>query len=200
LLFYDSNATNEANIIKFGASGALLSPNGNVVHTSIQSGVAAKLDWFMRESLQYDIRVNSEGTAFITTTITLDNTAPPHPKPSYAFGPDNTNTHIAGEYIARIYQWLPANAESPAAVKQEGLVLTRTVVHVPAHQSNIAVLQAVIKNAVKNGALSFTFIPQGTIRPIPVTLTLHSDVSLNGPGTITWTGAKTKTVTWTANQ
>ena len=200
LLFYDSNATNEANIIKFGASGALLSPNGNVVHTSIQSGVAAKLDWFMRESLQYDIRVNSEGTAFITTTITLDNTAPPHPKPSYAFGPDNTNTHIAGEYIARIYQWLPANAESPAAVKEEGLVLTRTVVHVPAHQSNIAVLQAVIKNAVKNGALSFTFIPQGTIRPIPVTLTLHSDVSLNGPGTITWTGAKTKTVTWTANQ
>ena len=102
--------------------------------------------------------------------------------------------------IARIYQWLPANAESPTAVKQEGLVLTRTVVHVPAHQSNVAVLQAVIKNAVKNGALSFTFIPQGTIRPIPVTLTLHSDVSLNGPGTITWSGAKTKTVTWTANQ
>ena len=200
LLFYDSDATNEANIIKFGASGALVSSNGNVVHTSIQSGVAAKLDWFMRDSLKYDIRVNSDGTAFVTTTITLHNTAPPHPKPSYAFGPDNTNTHIAGEYIARIYQWLPIDSESPAAVNDEGLVLTRTVVHVPAHQTNVAVLQAVIKHAVKDGALSFTFIPQGTIRPIPVTLTLHSDVALNGPGTITWSGAKTKTVTWTANR
>ena len=200
LLFYDANSTNEANIIKFGASGALASHSGNVIHTSIQSGVAAKLDWFMHETLKYDIRVNSEGTAFITTTITLNNTAPPHPKPSYAFGPDNTNTHIAGEYIARIYQWLPANAESPASVKEEGLTLTRTVVHVPAHQANVAVLQAVIKNAVKDGALSFTFIPQGTIRSIPVTVTLHSDVSLNGPGTITWSGANTKTVTWSANR
>ena len=200
LLFYDSNATNERNIIKFGASGALVAPNSNIVHTSIQSGVAAKLDWYMRETLQYDIRVNSEGTAFVTTTINLNNTTPPHPKPSYAFGPDNTNTHTAGEYIARIYQWLPANSESPAAVQEEGLTLTRTVVRVPPHQRNIAVLQAVIKNAVKDGALSFTFIPQGTLRPIPVTLTLHSDVSLNGPGTVSWTGAKTKTVTWTANR
>jgi hypothetical protein len=200
LLFYDTNATNEANIIKFGASGALVGRSENVIHTSIQSGVAAKLDWFMRETLQYDIRVNSEGTAFITTTIALKNTAPPHPKPSYAFGPDNTNTHTAGEYIARIYQWLPSNAESPAAVKQDGLTLARTVVHIPAHQANVAVLQAVIKNAVKDGALSFTFIPQGTIRPIPVTVTLHSDVSLNGPGTISWSGEKTKTVTWSANR
>ncbi|MEI8147787.1 MAG: DUF4012 domain-containing protein [Actinomycetes bacterium] len=200
LLFYDSNGNNEANIIKFGASGALLSPSSNLVHTSIQSGVAAKLDWFMRESLKYDIRVNSEGTAFVTTTINLDNTAPAHPKPSYAFGPDNTSTHIAGEYIARIYQWLPANSESPAAVRDEGLILTRTVVHVPAHQRNVAVLQAVIKNAVKDGALSFTFIPQGTLRPIPVTVTLRSDVALNGHGTISWSGASTKTVTWTASR
>ena len=176
LLFYDSTTSNENNIIKFGASGALVGPSSNIVHTSIQSGVAAKLDWYMRESLQYDIRVNSEGTAFVTTRINLENTAPPHPKPSYAFGPDNTATHIAGEYIARIYQWLPPASESPAAVKDEGLVLTRTVVHVPANQRNVAVLQAVIKNAVKNGALSFTFIPQGTLRPIPVTVTLRSDV------------------------
>jgi hypothetical protein len=53
---------------------------------------------------------------------------------------------------------------------------------------------------VKNGALSFTFIPQGTLRPIPVTVTLRSDVALNGPGTISWTGANTKTVTWTASR
>lgn len=200
LLFYDSNPTNEANIIKFGASGALVSRNGNIIHTSIQSGVAAKLDWYMRETLKYDISVTSDGTAFVTTTISLQNTAPPHPKPSYAFGPDNTNTRVAGEYVARIYQWLPANAASPTAVKQDGLVLTRTVVRVPAAQTNVAVLQAVIKNAVKDGALSLTFIPQGTIRSIPVTLTLHSDVALNGPGTITWSGEKTKTVTWTASR
>jgi len=200
LLFYDSDPTNEANIIKFGASGALVSPNGNIIHTSIQSGVAAKLDWYMHETLKYDISVTSDGTAFITTTISLQNTAPRNAKPSYAFGPDNTNTRIAGEYVARIYQWLPANAASPTSVKQDGLVLTRTVVRVPAAQTNVAVLQAVVKNAVKNGALSFTFIPQGTIRSIPVTLTLRSDVALNGPGTITWSGEKTKTVTWTASR
>lgn len=200
LLFYDKVPANQANVVKFGASGGLTDRYTNVIHTSVQSGVAAKLDWFMRESLKYDIHVNSDGTAFITTTVSLNNTAPPHPKPSYAFGPDNTNTHTAGEYIARVYQWLPQGTESPAAVKDEGLVLARTVVHVPAHQSNVAVLQAVIKHAVKNGALSFTFIPQGTIHQIPVTLTLHSDVSLNGPGTVTWSGAKTKTVTWSANR
>jgi hypothetical protein len=151
----------------------------------------------MHEDVKYDIRVSSSGTAYITTTVTLTNNAPANAKPSYALGPDNTNTHIVGEYVARIYEWLPPQTTSPVAIKEGGLSLTRTVVRVRAQQSQVAVLQGVLKHAVHNGVFSLRFVPQGTIHPATVSVSMNAENGMRGPGSVTFTGDRPVTLTWT---
>ena len=197
LLFYDPNAAQQQLVTQFNASGGLTDASTNTVHLSVQSGVAAKVDWFMHQDVKYDIRVSPTGTAYITTTVTLTNEAPANAKPSYALGPDNTNTHTVGEYVARIYEWLPAGTTSPVAVSEGGLSLTRTVVRVRAQQTQVAVLQGVLKNAVKNGVFSLHFVPQGTIHPAFVTVTMNSENGMRGPGSFTFSGNHPVTLTWT---
>lgn len=197
ILFYDPHTAQQQLVTQFNASGGLTDTTTNTVHLSIQSGVAAKIDWFMHHEVKYDIRVSPSGTAYITTTVTLTNNAPANAKPSYALGPDNTNTHIVGEYVARIYEWLPARTTSPVAVKEGGLSLTRTVVRVKPQQSQVAVLQGVLKHAVKNGVFSLRFVPQGTIHPATVSVTMNAENGMRGPGSVTFTGDRPVTLTWT---
>lgn len=197
LLFFDPNASQQKLVTEFNASGGLTDTSTNTVHLSVQSGVAAKIDWFMHTDVKYDIRVSPSGTAYITTTVTLTNDAPANAKPSYALGPDKTNTHIVGEYVARIYEWLPERTTSPVAVQQGGLSLTRTVVRVKAQQSQVAVLQGVLKNAVTNGAFSLRIVPQGLIHPATVTVNMNAENGMKGPGSITFTGDRPVTLTWT---
>jgi len=197
LLFYDPHAPQQRLVTQFNASGGLTDTSTNTVHLSVQSGVAAKIDWFMHQDVKYDIRVSPTGTAYITTTVTLTNDAPANAKPSYALGPDKTNTHIVGEYVARIYEWLPPGTTSPVAINEGGLSLTRTVVRVKAQQSQVAVLQGVLKNAVKNGKFSLRFIPQGTIHPASVTVTMNAENGMRGPGSVSFNGDHPVTLTWT---
>ena len=197
LLFYDSHAPLQALTARFNASGGLVDHGTNVIHLSVQSGVAAKVDWFMHHDVKYDIRLSESGTAYITTTLTLTNTAPANAKPSYALGPDNTNTHIPGEYVARIYEWMPRGTTSPVAVSEGGLSLTRTVVRVRPQQTQVAVLQGVLKHAVKNGAFQLRIVPQGTIHPAAVTVTMSSDTGMRGPGSVSFTGDRPVTLRWT---
>ena len=192
-----STITLQALTARFNASGGLVDHGTNVIHLSVQSGVAAKVDWFMHHDVKYDIRLSESGTAYITTTLTLTNTAPANAKPSYALGPDNTNTHIPGEYVARIYEWMPRGTTSPVAVSEGGLSLTRTVVRVRPQQTQVAVLQGVLKHAVKNGAFQLRIVPQGTIHPAAVTVTMNSDTGLRGPGSVSFTGDRPVTLRWT---
>ena len=199
LLFYDSVPANEADVAAFHASGGLHDSGANPIHLSVQSGVAAKLDWFMHTDVTYQIHVLDTGTAIITTTVHLTNTAPAHAKPSYALGPDNTNTHIVGEYIARIYQWMPRGAKSPDAVSDEDLSLSRTILHVLPQNTRTATLQSVLRHAVKNGVLDLSFIPQGTINPANISVTVQSDMGLKGPGTLSFVGDHVERLTWTTH-
>jgi hypothetical protein len=196
LLFYDTTPRQEATVAAFGAAGGLLDQGLNVVHLSMQAGVAAKLDWYIHTRTTYNLRVDAGNTAYLTTTLTMNNYAPAHAKPSYALGPDNTNTHIVGEYIARIYEWLPPSALAPGGITEHHLTLVRTVVHVLPHNVAQAVLTAVIPHAMKNGVLTLHFIPQGAIHPSRVTLNFSSNQALAGPGTVTWTNDHAKTLTW----
>ena len=198
LLFYDTHAPLQALTARFNASGGLVDHGTNVMHLSVQSGVAAKVDWYMHQDVKYDIRISELGTAYITTTLTLTNTAPANAKPSYALGPDNTNTHIPGEYVARIYEWMPKGTTSPVAIQEGGLSLTRTVARVRPQQTHVAVVQGVLQHAVKNGSFQLRIIPQGTIHPATVTVSMTSANGLRGPGTVSFTGDKPVTLTWTS--
>jgi hypothetical protein len=200
LLFYDTNAALERTVQRFGGSGALLANGPNTVHLAIEAGVAAKLDWFIHSSVTYDVKIDSHGTAYITTTLQLHNSAPAHAKPSYALGPDHTNSFVAGEYIARIYEWLPKGFVAPGSLIEEHLSLERAVRSVYAQQTQEVIFSPIELNAVHNGKFSLNFVPQGLIHPSRITVNFSSSSNYFGPVQSTWLGNKFVTLTWKANR
>ncbi len=198
LLFYDRDPGLERTVVSFGGSGKLLAGGNSTVHLAIEAGVAAKLDWFLHSSVTYDVTIDKFGTAYITTTLLLHNTAPAGAKPSYALGPDNTNSHVAGEYIGRIYEWLPPGAAAPGAISEEGLSLQRAIAPVFAQQTQEVRFTAIILDAVRNGRFRLHFVPQGLIHPSHVTVNFTSKVPYDGPLQTQFVQDKFVTLTWTS--
>ena len=197
LLFYANNPAVESNIVGFHANGSLTSSGGNVVHVAIESGVKAKLGYYIHSSVTYNIRSGLDNTLYLATTITLHNSAPSHAKASYALGPDNVNTHITGEYIARIYEWLPSHASSPGSVLENGLSLNYSVLHVLPGQTASITMRSIIQNIHRNGAINLRFVPQGELYAATNTVNFTSPRNFGGPRTLTWVSAGTKSITWT---
>lgn len=199
LLFYDTDKPLENAVVSFGGSGDLLAQGPNDVHLAIEAGVAAKLDWFIHSTVTYDVNIDSEGTATITTTVILHNSAPRNAKPSYALGPDNTNSHTVGEYIARMYLWLPPGAQAPGVIPEEHLALQRAVLDVYAGTTEEEIFTDTIVNAVQHHSFTLNFIPQSLIHPSAITVNFTSAGSYRGPATSQWTGSDFRTLTWTAS-
>jgi len=200
LLFYDTDPSLERIVASFGGAGGMQDLGVNAVHLSIQAGVAAKLDWFLHTIVTYNVRVDAQGTAYITTTLVIHNSAPLHARPSYALGPDHTNSFTPGEYIGRVYEWLPAAATAPGAITEEGLSLQRAVRTVYAGQTQEVIFSAIWLNAEHHGVFTLHFIPQSLIHPSKVTVNFTSDQSLNGPAQTTFLGNQFVTLRWSANQ
>lgn len=197
LVFWDANAQLEHDVAGFGAAGGLTTQGSQTFHLAVEAGVAAKLDWYITSNVSYNVRFASDGTAYVTEIITLHNAAPAHARPSYALGPDNTNSHRAGEYVARLYQWLPSQTEAPGAVPEEGLTLEHTVLRVEGQQSRRVVLNAIIPGALRHGSIVWHFVPQSTIHPTRITVHVTDDLGLRGPTTITWRNNHPVTLSWT---
>lgn len=198
LLFYDTNPVLERTVRSFGGSGAILAGGSNTVHLAIEAGVAAKLDWFMHDAVTYQIQVNSHGAAFVTTTIILHNDAPRNAKPSYALGPGAPDT-VAGEYIGRIYLWLPRGATAPGAVSEEGLSLERAVQTVKAQQTEEVIFTATIPHAVHKGKMTWIFVPQSLIHAPKITVEFSATGGFSGPADTTWQADQFKELTWRPN-
>ena len=193
LMLWDANPSLQRSIVHFGASGQLNVGSSSTVHVSLQSGVAAKLDWFIRSSDHISIQISND-TAYITSTLTVTNDAPRHGRPSYALGPDNVATHTVGQYVGRLYQWWPTLSQSPGAVSEEGLSLLRNVVRVNPQQSATVVSQLVIPHVFDHGAFTLSFVPQGRIHPLHFFVTASG---AQGPSTSTWFDTHPVSLTWT---
>ena len=198
LLFYANDPQVEASIAGFGASGSMTEGGKNVVHIAVQSAVKAKLDWYLHTSLRYDIRLGANHVAYMTTTVTIANSAPAGAAPSYALGPDNLNTHVAGEYVARVYSWMPPGSISPGSVVAQGLSLSYAVSRIPPQSTRTVVFNSILKNADPQGRFALTFLPQSQIYPAPVTVSFTSDSPYHGASLSRWTANQTVTKVWTA--
>ena len=200
LLFYDTNPALERTVASFGGAGGMQDLGANGVHLSIQAGVAAKLDWFLHTHVTYDVRLDSRGTAYITTTLIIHNSAPTNAKPSYALGPDHTNSFTPGEYIGRVYEWLPAGATAPGAISEEGMSLQRAIRTVYAGETQEVIFTSIWLGAEHHGAFTLHFVPQSLIHPSNVTVNFTSDQGLNGPVQTSFLGNQFVTLRWSANQ
>ena len=117
-------------------------------------------------------------------------------RPSYALGPDNTNSHKVGEYITRIYEWLPPNAQAPGAITEEKLSLQRAVQRVLAGETQEVRFTSILLRAVHHGSFGLTFVPQSLIHPSEVTVNFTSPQNFSGPAQFGWLGNRFVTLRW----
>jgi hypothetical protein len=201
LLFYDADPRLESTVVSFGGGGGMEDLGPNAIHLAIEAGEAAKVDWFMHSDVTYDVRVDTHGTAYITTTLLLHNSAPINARPSYALGPDHTESFKAGEYVGRIFLWLPKGATSGAeTITEENMSLERAIRRVYAGETQFVRFSDIWLGAVKHGSLTLNFIPQSLIHPSKVTVNFSSSQNFDGPDQSTFDGGRFITLHWSANR
>ena len=195
LMIYDANAANEATVTSFNASGSISSNDPTrTFHLAVESAVAAKMDYYIHTSVSYQVRVLASGQAFVSTTLTVKNTAPVGAHSSYALGPDHTNSFLPGQYVSRTYLWSPKGSSVAGGIDESGLVVDPTSFTVNAGDTTTIRFQTSLPRAVRHGRLTLHFIPQGLLYPQRTTLSVSGDgVSFGGPTLESWSATKAHT-------
>ena len=201
LMIYDANPANQATVTSFNASGSISSNDPTrTFHLAVESAVAAKMDYFIHTTVSYQVRVLSSGEAFVSTTLTVRNTAPVGARPSYALGPDHTNSFLPGQYVSRTYLWSPQGSAVAGGISESGLVVNPTTFTVNAGDTTTVRFQTTLPHAVRNGRLTLHFIPQGLLYPQPTTLSVSGEgVNFGGSVFDHWSTAKQHTYSVTVS-
>jgi hypothetical protein len=198
LIVWDDVPSYQATVTKFGASGAIdASDPSRTFHVAVENATATKLDYYITTAIVQKIHLQSDNTAVIDTTVTLDNHVPAGSKPSLQIGPDMVHSFTAGQYVGNVYLWEPSTSKPGSSVVESGLRVTPTSVSVlPAQHASVS-FQTVIPNAVRNGRLTFSYVPQPRLAPETVSVTVQPQGwRLAGPATRQATLTKTTPLTW----
>jgi hypothetical protein len=146
------------------------------IHLSVQYGTATKLDYFVNPKVDVAVALASDGTAIVTTTVSLPNSAPVPTPPGEQFGPDGFVTTEAGLYRARVYFWGPAGADQVDSVSESGLRLNFAVTDVKPGATGKVSFTTVVPRAVRDRKLRLRLVPQPRVRP----MRLHVHVTAVG--------------------
>jgi len=202
LLLWSASPSVEKAIAQLGASGQVdtVLPT-RTFHVAVESAVAAKLGYYVTLRESYNVHLLANGAATVVTTVTEDNTAPAGAPPSYQLGPDGINSDVAGEYVANIYFWSPAGSTRYGSISESGLMLSGiTATTMPQHSSSTS-FSTQIPDAIKHGHFVIHLVPQPTLKPATISVTVHGSgwkvknptrtgISLNQPLTLSFSTEK----------
>jgi hypothetical protein len=173
LLFYDAKASNEAILRSYGASGAIdtTSP-GRSFHLAVENASANKVDVFLSTSIHQSVIVDPTGSATVITRVTVHNGSPTSRTPTYQLGPNSSATRVPGEFVGIAYLWGPRGSQQPSGVAESGLVVTAHNLDVLPGSSQTVTYVAVVPRAVVDGHVHLRWIPQSTISPQRISISL----------------------------
>lgn len=167
-------------------------------HLAVENRNATKLDYYVRTAATQTVRITSNGTAIVKTTVIIHNGAPVGAKPSYQLGPDGYGTTQPGEYWAWVLLWGPAGSDQAGSVSESGLQLSQTIAdRIYAGQTRQVVFDTVIPKAVRNGKLDLRYVPQPRLAPAGLSVIIDAPGWKIG-GKATWAGSwdHTFTLSW----
>lgn len=170
-------------------------------HLAVQNGTATKLDWFVDPAVDVDVSVTQDGTAVVTTKVTIPNGAPLPTPSSEQFGPDNIVNNVPGLYRARVYLWSPKGSDVLGGVDESGLNLGYGIVDVLPGDRQTVTFSTVVPNAVQDGTLRLRFVPQARVRPMELSVTVNAlGWKLKSRGTQTAQWDRTLDMSWKLKQ
>jgi len=167
-------------------------------HLAVENRNATKLDYYVRTAATQQVRITSDGTAIVKTTVIIHNGAPANAKPSYQLGPDGYGTKEPGEYWAWVLLWGPAGSDQPGSVSESNLRLSQTIAdRIYAGQTRQVVFDTVIRKAVRDGKLDLRYVPQPRLAAAGLSVTIDAPGWTIG-GKPTWAGLwdRTLNLTW----
>jgi uncharacterized protein DUF4012 len=195
------------------AGSAAAPPQGDyLMPVSINSG-GNKLDQFLHRTIRYQVKLQPDGGARATASVTLRNDGPASGLPQYVIGPYSVE-HRAGQndqvqtlYVAGAYGFTGAKVDGrPAAASSHaefgGLALSQ-VVGVPAKRSVTLAYDLVRTGALQplsGDRLRYQLLlrPQATVRPDRVVVSVNAPSGWRfagspgglrpGRSTATWSG------------
>ena len=167
-------------------------------HVAVQNRTASKLDYFVRPAVHQDVRLTTEATAVVRTTVVIENRAPAEPAPTYHFGPAAL-TEKPGDYLAWVLLWAPEGSRQlQNGVAESGLHLSQFVLVVPAGERREVVFETEIADAVRGGDLRLRLVPQPRLEPMPLSVTVRTDGPPLSGGPLEWRGPwdRVRNLTW----
>ncbi|MDQ6945443.1 MAG: DUF4012 domain-containing protein [Actinomycetota bacterium] len=163
-------------------------------HLAVENRNATKLDYYVRTAAEQQVRITSDGTAVVQTTVVVRNDAPSGAAPSYQLGPDGFGTTRPGEYWAWVLLWGPSGAVQQGSVAESGLRLSQTILgRIYGGETRQYTFTTVIPDAVRAGRLELRYVPQPRLTPPGLSVTIQAP-GWTVSGNPTWAGMWDRTI------
>jgi hypothetical protein len=196
LQVWNENPQYERTISELGASGNIDTDDpARTFHVAVENATATKLDYFVDVAISDTVAISPNGSATVVTSVKLTNHAPAGQPPSFQLGPDGINSHVAGEYVGRVFLWSPRGSKvQNGSVRESGLELANEVdLPVLPGKSATAQFETTIPHAIQDDRLKLLFVPQPRLTPESLTVRVMASGT---EAKLTVPVIKTTTLTW----
>lgn len=212
LLVYSRDAAIQAALARTGAGGALHADTNDLLLVAENSAGGNKVDFYQDRSLDYEVWLQSDGSARATVTLTFDNGAPTSGPPKYVLGPfegfseAGESNQIVSVYCGIGCRLIRAERDGERiGVGQRtelGHRFFRDQSRTPSGDTTTLELTWYLPSAWEGGSLGgsyeLTVLNRPTIRPDSAVITVHAPEGMDrveadpgmtaGDGSATWKG------------
>lgn len=172
------SADQQKTIEELGAHGWLTLGQSNVQMVFSNNYSVNKVDYYLQRSIDTKVELNDDGSAQVTTTVTVENQAPTGP-PSLLLGPGieddppGLNRMVLNVLMPKgsFVQDFSLDGEPtvPIEYNEGAFPVAGYIIDIPAGETAIAKLHYTMPDALDvaggRGTFSFTLFPQATVNP-----------------------------------
>lgn len=224
LMIYSRHAGEQANLVRMPLGGQLKKPDGGFFSYTLQNFAGNKLDYYMKQTIDYRSRVASDGSSRVVVKVALQNQATTD-LPEYILGGDEKlQSRKPGDYFGYLTIYAPEGSFVTGGASKESLLSVlpdaghaafSLAVLVPPGEVRTAELEYQVPTTPQRSGVSggpadtfeMTYVPQARIRPDSIrveisfdsgTVSEPSGLSALGGRTLLFDGNPQETVEWSA--
>jgi hypothetical protein len=168
--------------------GALAGPEGDLLAVSLNNASGSKIDYYLEESVRYEVELGPEGTGLGDARVRLTNGAPHTGQPAYVIGPHPHTDLTAGESSLYVSVYSAAtglletfrrdgDTEAVGSQTELGYPVYPTTAQIPSGQSQMLRYEWTIDQAWEEdggqGRYSLVYQGRPTIQPVQLSVAIR---------------------------
>ncbi len=214
LKVYVTEPSLQGAMARSAVGGALRSvPAGDLLAVYVNNASESKIDFYVRRTVSYEVRLGGDREALGTTSVELENHAPTEGPPRVVLGPNSDEAEAPGDEVHVLSTWCPATCALADAERDGQEVLVRKGLEggrrfyydfsrLPSGDSStfrtLTKRVGVWEGDLSSGSYRLTILPQTTIIPTRFHVRIAAPKGTNivwateslevSGATATWTG------------